>query len=54
MTNNKQQTAMKLVGLRIGYSYDYFIDSNLFFEILVPSLKSYQIKGIKYQEDDKQ
>lgn len=43
-----------LVGLRIGYSYGYFIDSNLFFEILVPSLKSYQIKGIKYKEDDKQ
>jgi hypothetical protein len=43
-----------LTGLRIGYDYGYFIDANIFFEILVPSLKSYQILGIKYKEDDKQ
>jgi hypothetical protein len=43
-----------LTGLRIGYDYGYFIDPNIFFEILVPSLKSYQILGIKYKEDDKQ
>ncbi len=25
-------------------------ESNIFFELLVPSLKSYQIKGIKYKK----
>jgi hypothetical protein len=43
-----------LTGLKIGYDYGYFIDSNIFFELLVPSLKSYQIKGIKYKGNDKQ
>jgi len=36
--------------LKIGYDYGYFIESNIFFELLVPSLKSYQIKGIKYKK----
>jgi hypothetical protein len=40
-----------LIGIRIGYDYGYFIDPKIFFEILVPSLKSYQILGIKYKED---
>jgi hypothetical protein len=39
-----------LTGLKIGYDYGYFIESNIFFELLVPSLKSYQIKGIKYKK----
>jgi hypothetical protein len=38
-----------LTGLKIGYDYGYFIDPNIFFEILVPNLKSYQTHGINYK-----
>jgi hypothetical protein len=38
-----------LTGLKIGYGYGYFIDPNIFFEILVPNLKSYQTHGINYK-----
>jgi hypothetical protein len=38
-----------LTGLKIGYGYGYFIDPNIFFEILVPNLKSYQTNGINYK-----
>ena len=38
-----------LTGLKIGSKFEYFIDENIFFELLVSNLKSYQTQGVKYK-----
>lgn len=38
-----------LTGLKIGYNYEYFIDGDIFFQVLIPNLTSYLKKGINYK-----
>ena len=37
-------------GIKIGYQYGYFINPEVFFKICVPSLKSYNLIGVKLNE----